>query len=401
MALAYQPTFLDPWHRAHARVCVHATTPCAACSIALFCCTCHALRFTPGPPPASPPASTGVARLSRSPRSHSASPALFRLDVGNGPPPPGFDSHCDGHDNDAYANALAESDTCDNSSCPCGTDEPAAYTITVEQFDEGSEETYDRTFRACSACNRSCKRSFMGHCIKARIFDNSVRDALASKTRAENPELKLPTAIPSRSGVSPTPNVNESPLEVVNDLQSPMEARSSALHTTTLQDVPRSDVGPTPLEVVTALQESLHTLNNRPPTPALFVANVLTKHSAICSHPVDSCDNCSRGLICCSCSTLFSPAVSRHLSCASCSHVAFTCCTTAFCCKCHKMWLPMDSIGSLCGPARRFFSGMGSNSSPEPDIWTPSPRSSPDEIDDLTARAALPLPASRSESDAS
>ena len=40
-------------------------------------------------------------------------------------------------------------------------------------------------------------------------------------------------------------------------------------------------------------------------------------------------------------------------------------------------------------------------SSPEPDIWTPSPRSSPDEIDDLTARAALPLPASRSESDAS
>ncbi|KAF8658895.1 hypothetical protein AX14_007691, partial [Amanita brunnescens Koide BX004] len=272
------PTFLDPWHCTHARVCVHATTPCAACSIALFCCTCHALRFTPGPPPASPPASTGVARLSRSPRSHSASPALFRLDVGNGPPPPGFDSHCDGHDDDAYANTLAESDTCDNSSCPCGTDEPAAYTITVEQFDEGSEETYDRTFRACSACNRSCKRSFMGHRIKARIFDNSVRDALASKTRAENPELKSPTAIPSRSGVSPTPNVNESPLEVVNDLQSPMEAQSSALHTTTLQDVPRSDVGPTPLEVVTALQESLHTLNNRPPTPALFVANVLTKH---------------------------------------------------------------------------------------------------------------------------
>ncbi|KAF8665520.1 hypothetical protein AX14_006604 [Amanita brunnescens Koide BX004] len=53
--------------------------------------------------------------------------------------------------------------------------------------------------------------------------------------------------------------------------------------------------------------------------------------------------------------------------------------------------------------AQRFRGGAGSGtvSSPEPDIWTPSPRSSPDEIDDLTARAALPLPASRSESDAS
>ncbi|KAF8629444.1 hypothetical protein AX14_011129 [Amanita brunnescens Koide BX004] len=54
-------------------------------------------------------------------------------------------------------------------------------------------------------------------------------------------------------------------------------------------------------------------------------------------------------------------------------------------------------------PARRFYGGTGSShaSSPEPDIWTPSPRSSPDEIDDLTARANLPLPSSRSESDAS
>ncbi|KAF8688368.1 hypothetical protein AX14_003446 [Amanita brunnescens Koide BX004] len=46
-------------------------------------------------------------------------------------------------------------------------------------------------------------------------------------------------------------------------------------------------------------------------------------------------------------------------------------------------------------------SDTGAASSPEPDIWTPSPRSSPDEIDDLTARAALPLPASHSGSDAS
>ncbi|KAF8669005.1 hypothetical protein AX14_006104, partial [Amanita brunnescens Koide BX004] len=60
----------------------------------------------------------------------------------------------------------------------------------------------------------------------------------------------------------------------------------------------------------------------------------------------------------------------------------------------------ISQTGSL---AQRFRGGAGSNptSSPEPDIWTPSPRSSPDEIDDLTARAALPLPASRPDSDVS
>ncbi|KAF8673635.1 hypothetical protein AX14_005337 [Amanita brunnescens Koide BX004] len=71
---------------------------------------------------------------------------------------------------------------------------------------------------------------------------------------------------------------------------------------------------------------------------------------------------------------------------------------------CGKPWLPSDSVlPSTASIAQRFRGGAGSEtaSSPEPDIWTPSPRSSPDEIDDLTARAALPLPASRSESDAS
>ncbi|KAF8705652.1 hypothetical protein AX14_013862, partial [Amanita brunnescens Koide BX004] len=67
--------------------------------------------------------------------------------------------------------------------------------------------------------------------------------------------------------------------------------------------------------------------------------------------------------------------------------------------------LPTDTLTSGRAPARRFYGGAGSEtattSSPEPDIWTPSPRSSPDEIDDLTARAALPLPASRPESDVS
>ncbi|KAF8661623.1 hypothetical protein AX14_007209 [Amanita brunnescens Koide BX004] len=65
------------------------------------------------------------------------------------------------------------------------------------------------------------------------------------------------------------------------------------------------------------------------------------------------------------------------------------------------MWLPTDSIAPVFVPAMRLYGGAGSNSSPEPDIWTPSPRSSPDEIDDLTACANVPLPTSCSESDAS
>ena len=81
------PAANDPWTRAHVRVCTHASEPCTACSISLICCSCRALRFTPGPPPASP------ARVSPAPparRSRSASPTLFRTDVGNGSPPPGF-----------------------------------------------------------------------------------------------------------------------------------------------------------------------------------------------------------------------------------------------------------------------------------------------------------------------
>ncbi|KAF8684285.1 hypothetical protein AX14_004168 [Amanita brunnescens Koide BX004] len=81
------------------------------------------------------------------------------------------------------------------------------------------------------------------------------------------------------------------------------------------------------------------------------------------------------------------------------------CCTSAFCCKCNKIWLPTDAVIPARVPTRRFYGGAGSNSttasSPEPDIWTPSPRSSPDEIDNLTARTNIPLPASRPESDAS
>ena len=77
--------------------------------------------------------------------------------------------------------------------------------------------------------------------------------------------------------------------------------------------------------------------------------------------------------------------------------------TSTFCCACNKLWLPSDAIVPVMLPARRFYGGAGSHStsSPEPDIWTPSPRSSPDEIDDLTAQANIPLPASRHESDSS
>ena len=345
------PTSTDPWHRAHIRVCAHATVACPACSISLICCSCRSLRFTPGPPPSSP--STPQPR-----RSRSASPALFRHDVGNGTPPPGFDFHSDDHDDNAYAQALADADTCDNSSCPKGGDAPARYTITVEVFDEGSEEFYDRNYRACTACNRACKKSFLGSRIKSRQFDNSARNEV------EGDETATAASYAMEHPANPPAHNNA-------------------------------------LGVVTGLQNALRTLAGQPPTPTAFVATIRVKHNASCMHPVDSCQTCSHGLVCCSCHTLFTPAVSRHLSCASCEHVASSCCTTAFCCVCNKVWLPTDSVAPASIPARRFYGGAGSNSSPEPDIWTPSPRSSPDEIDDLTAHANVPLPASRPESDAS
>ena len=357
----------DPWHIAHMRVCAHANEPCAGCSVAFVCCSCRALRFTPGTPPLAPLASPLR-------RSQSSSPALFR-DVGNGSPPPGFgfDNANDVPDDDAYARAFAESDTCDNSSCPRGAEEPATWTLTVESFDEGTEEFYDRTFRACGACNRSCKRSFMGHKVKSRFFDNSTR-----KDASAAPQC-----------CSDTPANKQPPL--LDVFTAPALNASSG----------------TPLEIVNELQDALRTLNARPPTPAAFVATIRVKHDTDCPHSVSSCPVCSLGLICCDCNRLFAPAVARHLTCTDCKHTASVCCTSAFCCKCSKPWLPTDAVAPVRGPARRFYGGAGSNStttntasSPEPDIWTPSPRSSPDEIDDLTARANIPLPASRSESDA-
>ena len=226
----------DPWTRAHMRACAHATDSCAACSIALICCSCRALRYTPGPPPSSPMASRPIPP---SQRSRSASPVLFR-NVGNGPPPPGFDT-CDDHplyDDDAFSKALAECDTCDNSSCPRGYDEPATYTIIVEQFDEGSEEFYDRTFRACSACNRSCKKSFLGHRIKSRTFDNSTR------SKAVDALLTAP--------VAPAPLAEHEPPS---------------------HEAPATD--------------------SRPPTPLEVFSAVTCKHRKTCNHPFVTCPTCS------------------------------------------------------------------------------------------------------------
>ncbi|KAF8686584.1 hypothetical protein AX14_003840 [Amanita brunnescens Koide BX004] len=368
LAVFPAPLPSDPWHMAHVRVCAHATTACAACSAAFVCCSCRALRFTPGIAPVAAQLSSGLPTPFQ--RSRSASPALFRLDVGNGPPPPGFDSHCDEHDDDAYTQAMADSDTCDNSACPRGTDEPATWTIVVEQFDEGMEEFHDRIFRACAACNRSCRKSFLGHKVKSRVFDNSIREKAISRKAACLGASNIPTA-------QDHPNAIDRP--------------------------PTAPMPPSP-STASVLRDALRTLNTRPPTPAAFVATVRVKHDAGCTHPVTSCSTCSHGLVCCSCKLLFTPAVARHLSCNRCGHVAYVCCELAYCCKCQKPWLPSDALVPPTAHFPQHFrggAGTGTVSSPEPDIWTPSPRSSPDEIDDLTARAALPLPASRSESDAS
>ena len=292
----------------------------------------------------------------------------------------------------------------------------------------------------------------MGHRIKSRTFDNSARDVLASRTNTDNDERQ-----PGRSGPipgsvayacehpaddiiaprlpgktlsgakAPSPHrIGPIPGSAAYAREHPVEASDNAGENTKAADekpfgaaheqehlagTSLSENNPNaapcgapvnaPLDVISALQDSLRELNNRPPTPVGFVASTRVKHDARCPHQVDECDMCCNGLLCCSCNSLFKPAVARHLKCTNCNHIAYVCCTTCFCCQCSKPWTPADITSPARGPIHRFYGGAGSNSSPEPDIWTPSPRSSPDEIDDLTARANLPLPPSRSESDAS
>ncbi|KAF8690201.1 hypothetical protein AX14_003074 [Amanita brunnescens Koide BX004] len=239
----------------------------------------------------------------------------------------------------------------------------------------------------------------MGCRIKSRVFDNSIREALKGGA--------IPIPI-QRDGAIPGP----SPPSIRRSGPVPGSAAYAREHP--VGNAPITLAAPlappsSSLPTVTKLQDVLLTLSARPATPAAFVATVRVKHDILCSHPVSSCPICSHGLVCCDCKRLFIPAVARHLACLACKHVAFSCCDSTICCSCGKFWTPTDSIlpppafAQL--PATRFRGGAGSDtgtaSSPEPDIWTPSPRSSPDEIDDLTARANIPLPTSRSESDAS
>ena len=251
----------------------------------------------------------------------------------------------------------------------------------------------------------------MGHRVKMRAFDNSTKDANrvsptskakmgASSTRRSgpipgsaayarnHPINNTSPALPPASASGPThPHKPPSPGE------ADVPQRSGLA---TLQ----ADAPPAAMSV---LRDALLTLSTRPPTPAAFVATIRVKHDAVCFHPVSSCPACSRGLVCCECGHLYTPAVARHLACKQCEHIAFSCCESVSCCKCNKLWLPTDAV--IPPSVMRFRGGASSNtgasSSPKPDIWTPSPCSSPDEIDDLTARANVPLPTSRPGSESS
>ncbi|KAF8663671.1 hypothetical protein AX14_006831, partial [Amanita brunnescens Koide BX004] len=330
-------SYADPWTRAHVRACAHATDDCAACSIALICCSCRALRYTPGLPPSSPMASCPTPPVQRS---QSASPALFR-NVGNGSPPPGFDT-CDDYppyDDAALAKALAECDTCDNSSCPRGHDAPATYSIIVEQFNEGTEEFYDRTFRACSACNRSCKKNFLGYRIKSRVFDNSTRIA---------------------SGVSSTHTTRETP---------------NAIHTSD-----DTSSGPPP--------ESLTPTTSRPATPLEVFSVVARSHRISCHHAFDRCSTCSRGIVCCECNNLHTAPARLRLRCINCSHYACVTCTTPFCCSCRKPWFPGDSPTIVL--TNRFRGGARSTKSSKKGSSSSSQSSGPGSL--ASARSQQPSP---------
>ncbi|KAF8659209.1 hypothetical protein AX14_007632, partial [Amanita brunnescens Koide BX004] len=138
-------------------------------------------------------------------------------------PPPDFGNANGDYDDDAYTRALAEADTCDNSSCPGGPDAPAHYTIIVEAFDEGLEEFYDRSYRACAACNQACKKSFLGNRIKSCRFDNSLKDNKVTATvsvpnQASRPKVSAPPAPAPRSGPVPgsTSYAREHPINAIS-----------------------------------------------------------------------------------------------------------------------------------------------------------------------------------------
>ncbi|KAF8701182.1 hypothetical protein AX14_000553 [Amanita brunnescens Koide BX004] len=366
------PSSNDPWTQAHVRVCAHASESCAACSIALVCCSCRALRFTPGSPLVSS-ARASPALLTR--RSRSASPALFRTDVGNGPPPSGFDAHADEHDDDAYVQALLESDTCDNSSCPNGPDAAARYSIIVEAFDDGAEEFYNRTYRACASCNRSCKKSFLGNRIKSRIFDNSVKDrskvvtllacAPDSASRAPVPALPKNTvftcpprhnnAVPGSASYALQHPLNVAPSPVLSEAM--VSAEATPLHHGF--EATLATLHPDHASVLTLASSALPTL--RPSTPLEVFAVVSYAHRTACDHIFDKCPVCSRGILCCSCNKLHTAPARLRLQCAACSHFACATCTSPFCCSCRKPWFPGDAPNVVL--ASRFRSGARSTKS--------------------------------------
>ena len=262
-------------------------------------------------------------------------------------------------------------------------------------------------YRACSACNRACKKSFLGNKIKSRQFDNSTRaTAKAPNTPGPVPKDRTTGSLTIPAPISPVAPPIRHPGPVPG---SAAYAREHPVGNAPITQAPPPPALDSSLPDVAKLQDALLTLSARPATPAAFVATVRVKHDTLCSHPVSSCPTCSHGLVCCDCKRLFMPAVARHLACMACKHIAFSCCDSPSCCNCGKFWMPTDSILPPLAFAQPLFnklrggagSDAGATSSPEPDIWTPSPRSSPDEIDDLTARANIPLPTSRSESDAS
>ncbi|KAF8703678.1 hypothetical protein AX14_014151 [Amanita brunnescens Koide BX004] len=355
----------DPWTRAHMRACAHASDACAACSIALVCCSCRALRYTPGSPPSSPTVSALHVT-----RSRSASPALFR-NIGNGPSPPSFDHDLPEHDDEAYARAFAECDTCDNSSCPRGVNEPASWTITVEQFDEGSEEFYDRTFRACAACNRSCRKTFMTYKIKARHFDNSSKATAPCSTPAT-----------AKQAASPMP------LEPITSAS--MNSAVAALSSSTSPPLPQS----------------------RPTTPLEVFSVIVRQHRISCDHPHSTCPVCSCGVLCCACKTVHTAPARLRLCCTHCQHFACGTCITAFCCSCRKPWFPGDSPSLVL--ANRFRGGArstksskkgssassSSSSGPGSLATAHSERASPDPFAILPPPPANPTQSSNDEIDA-
>ncbi|KAF8703057.1 hypothetical protein AX14_014245 [Amanita brunnescens Koide BX004] len=295
---------------------------------------------TPAPPPTSPaPAPLHFAR------SRSASPNLFR-NVGNGSPPAHFDQSCPEYDDEAYSRAFADFDTCDNISCVHGTNEPASWTISVEQFDEGSNEFYDRTFRACAACNRACKKSFMTYKIKDRHFDNTTKAPLAT-SKDETPALTVTTTSPP--GIPVAKNVASTP-SMANTAK--------------------------------ALAES------RPMTPLEVFSTISYAHRVSCDHLFTTCSVCSLGIVCCGCNKLHTAPARLKLRCAACSHFACASCITPYCCACRKPWIPSDSPTLIL--ASRFRGGARSTKSSKKGSSSSSQSSGPGSL--ATAHSARNSP---------